>query len=176
MADPNSDGAKTDGAPAAEPQASAPTAMPFTINAQYVKDFSFENPRAPQVFLGAGANPQVQVGVDVGARQLGDNVYEVTLVLNANAKSGEEAAFVVELSYAGVFTVTPLPQEQLRPVLLIEGPRLLFPFARAIIANATRDGGFPPLMIAPLDFADLYRRQVSAFTASPPTASPTTTA
>lgn len=154
--------------PAGAAAAERPTNLTFAINMQYVKDLSFENPRAPQVFAGSQTAPQVQVNVDVGARQVGENVYEITLVLNAEAKSGEDTVFVVELTYAGLFTVPPLPQEQLRPLLLIECPRLLFPFARAIVADATRDGGFPPLMINPIDFAALYRRQAEA--AAAPTA------
>ena len=147
--------------------AERPTNLTFAINMQYVKDLSFENPRAPQVFANNQNAPQVQVNVDVGARQVGENVYEITLVLNAEAKAGEDTVFVVELTYAGLFTVPPLPQEQLRPLLLIECPRLLFPFARAIVADATRDGGFPPLMINPIDFAALYRRQADAAAAQP---------
>jgi preprotein translocase subunit SecB len=151
----------------ADAAAERPTNLTFAINMQYVKDLSFENPRAPQVFTSNQSAPQVQVNVDVGARQVGENVYEITLVLNAEAKAGDDTVFVVELTYAGIFTVPPLPQEQLRPLLLIECPRLLFPFARAIVAEATRDGGFPPLMINPIDFAALYRRQAEAAAAQP---------
>jgi preprotein translocase subunit SecB len=147
--------------------AERPTNLTFAINMQYVKDLSFQNPRAPQVFANNQNAPQVQVNVDVGARQMAENVYEITLVLNAEAKSGEDVVFVVELTYAGLFTVPALPQDQLRPLLLIECPRLLFPFARAIVADATRDGGFPPLMINPIDFASLYRRQAEAAAAQP---------
>jgi preprotein translocase subunit SecB len=147
------------GTPAAGPTS---TNLTFQVNMQYVKDLSFENPRAPQVFTTNDRAPQVQVNVDVGARPLAENMYEITLVLNAEAKGAEQSVFVVELTYAGLFTVPALPQEQLRPLLLIECPRLLFPFARAIIADATRDGGFPPLMINPIDFAALYRRQAEA--------------
>lgn len=146
--------------PAGAPTAgSSPSNLAIAVNLQYVKDFSFENPRAPHVFAPSDRAPQVQVNVDVAARPIAENVYEVTLVLNADAKSGDQPVFVVELTYAGLFTLPALPQEQLRPLLLIECPRLLFPFARAIIADATRDGGFPPLMINPIDFAALYRRQ-----------------
>ncbi len=141
--------------------------LAIAINLQYVKDLSFENPRAPQVFVPSNQPPQVQVNVDVGARQVGDNVYEVTLTLNAEAKAGNDPVFLVELTYAGLFTVPALPAEHLRPLLLIECPRLLFPFARAIVADATRDGGFPPLMINPIDFAALYRRQSQDAAATP---------
>lgn len=148
--------------PQSDPQTASPPAaegVSLAVNLQYIKDLSFENPRAPQVFSGQGGQPQVQVGVDVGARQIGDKTYEVTLTVNAEAKVANERAFVVELVYAGLFTVTGLAQEQLAPVLLIECPRLLFPFAREIVAGATRDGGFPPLLINPIDFVTLYRRQ-----------------
>ncbi|MGQ0664934.1 MAG: protein-export chaperone SecB [Pseudomonadota bacterium] len=147
-------------APAGEPM--------LTVNGQYIKDFSFESPHAPAVFANPAAPPQVQVGVDVGARQIGERVYEVTLSINAEAKAAEQAVFVVEIAYAGLFSIPALPPEQLRPLLLIECPRLLFPFARAIIADATRDGGFPPLMIQPIDFAELYRRQAAAQAPSSP--------
>jgi preprotein translocase subunit SecB len=140
--------------------------LAITVNLQYVKDLSFENPRAPHVFAAAQA-PQVQVNVDVGARQIAETAYEVTLTLKAEANAGDQPVFVVELTYAGLFTVPAMPAEQLRPLLLIECPRLLFPFARSIIADATRDGGFPPLMINPIDFAALYRRQSEAPAAAP---------
>ncbi|MBI3453030.1 MAG: protein-export chaperone SecB [Rhodospirillales bacterium] len=163
-----------DGSPPTTPQAASPDAsIALVVNAQYLKDLSFENPRAPQVFAGQG-QPQVQVGVDVGARQLGESAYEVTLVLNAEAKAGGETSFVVEITYAGLFTVPAIPPEALRPLLLIECPRLLFPFARQIVADATRDGGFPPLMVSPIDFADLYRRQHEA--PATPASSPAPTA
>jgi preprotein translocase subunit SecB len=138
-----------------------PTALPIVINAQYVKDFSFENPNAPQTLLPGQPAPQVSVGVDVRSQQVGDTLYEVILEMRCEAKVGENTAFLVELSYAGLMTLQGLADEHIRPVLLIEGPRLLFPFARAIIADATRDGGYPPLMINPIDFSDLYRRQTA---------------
>ncbi len=132
----------------------------IAVNVQFVKDLSFENPNAPQSLIQQTA-PSVDVRVDVGARQLGPNVFEVQLTLNATAKHEDNVAFIVELTYGGVFTVN-VPQEHLSPVLLIECPRLLFPFARAIVADAVRDGGFPPLMIQPIDFVDLFRRRAAA--------------
>jgi preprotein translocase subunit SecB len=138
----------------------APTQAPITVNAQYLKDLSFENPNAPQSLVGQTAPPQIEVGVNVGTRNLAPNIFEVTLAMNGTAKRGEETVFIVEVSYAGVFSLVGIPDEHIRPVLLIECPRLLFPFARNILADATRDGGFPPLMLQPVDFVDLYRRQV----------------
>jgi preprotein translocase subunit SecB len=139
------------------PAASLP---PLLINAQFVKDLSFENPRAPEIFAKPQqGQPQVQVGVDVGARALNETVFEVSLHLKAEAKNAEDTVFMVELTYCGVFTVSVADKEDMRPLLLIEAPRLLFPFARTIVAECTREGGFPPLLIQPIDFADLFRRQ-----------------
>lgn len=142
--------------------AAAPQALTYAINAQYVKDLSFENPRSPQVFAMAGQQPQVSVGVGVNVNKLGDTAYEIVLTINADAKHGEDSVFVIELAYAGIVT-TPanVSEETLQPLLMIEVPRQLFPFARAILSNATRDGGFPPLLLSPVDFGDLYRQQAA---------------
>ncbi|HEY0835407.1 MAG TPA: protein-export chaperone SecB [Azospirillum sp.] len=137
-------------------------ALPLHVLAQYVKDLSFENPNAPQSLLPGQPQPQVNIGVDVQARLAADEVYEVALHLRCEAKQGETVAFLVELAYAGLFQLPGLAEEHHRPVLMIEGARMLFPFARAIVAEATREGGYPPLMINPIDFADLYRRQLGA--------------
>ncbi|MCC6467581.1 MAG: protein-export chaperone SecB [Alphaproteobacteria bacterium] len=148
--------------PAGAAAGANPAQMPLVVNAQYIKDMSFELPNAPQILRRLTEQPQVQVNVNVQAQQLGGDVYEVTLTLNAEAKLGQDALFIVELIYAGIFTVQGVPQDILRPLLLIECPRLLFPFARSIIAGLTREGGLPPMMIQPIDFADLYRRQLQA--------------
>lgn len=132
------------------------------INAQYIKDFSFENPNAPQIFGQQNGQPNINIKVDVAARKLDGDQYECVLSLNAKAEAGTTTAFVIELAYAGVFTIQNVSQEQLSPLLLIECPRHLFPFARAIIADATINGGFPPLLIQPIDFVDLFRQQVAA--------------
>lgn len=143
------------------PEAAAQTLAGLTlaVNAQYVKDLSFENPRAPASLMAGKEQPQIDVNVNVNARGLQPNVYEVSLSIRADAKIAGEAAFITELDYGGVFTVANAPEEVLRPVLLIECPRILFPFARRIIADVTRDGGFPPLFLNPIDFVSLYRRQ-----------------
>jgi len=136
-------------------------ALPLIVNAQYVKDLSFENPNAPASLMMQGGQPQIDLQVDVQARGVAENVSEVSLNIRAEAKVGEGIAFIAELSYAGVFTLPAgMPQDQAKALLLIEAPRLLFPFARAIVADTVRDGGYPPLMLQPLDFVDLYRRQV----------------
>jgi preprotein translocase subunit SecB len=129
------------------------------INAQYIKDLSFENPRAPQSLVQQTTQPSVDINVDVKAQNLGPEVFEVILTINATARAQDEPVFLVELAYGTVVTVKNTPAEMLAPLILVETPRIVFPFARAIIANATRDGGFPPLMINPIDFAELLRRQ-----------------
>jgi preprotein translocase subunit SecB len=131
----------------------------LTLNAQYIKDLSFENPRAPQSLIQPSAQPEVEINVDVKARNLGPEFYEVVLTINAAARVQGETVFLVELAYGCVVTVKNATAEMLPGLILVETPRIVFPFARAVIANATRDGGFPPLMINPIDFAELLRRQ-----------------
>ena len=127
------------------------------IQTQYVKDLSFENPSAPDRPPEAERSPQITVNVQVEARRLNETNYEVTLQVTAHAQHEQKPVFLVELSYAGVFTFIGIPQEAMEPALLVECPRLLFPFARRIVADVTRDGGFPPLLLAPIDFLALYR-------------------
>ena len=151
---------------AAPPQGNGAVYQQLIVNAQYIKDLSFENPRAPHSLLQQKEPPEVQLSVDVKAQALGQNVYEVLLTVAAKAVAGGAAAggggepvFVTELTYAAVVTLREVPQELMAVLLLVEAPRLLFPFARSVIANATREGGFPPLLIHPIDFAELLRRQ-----------------
>src|SRR5258705_10457005 len=139
--------------------ATAPEPQELIFNAQYIKDLSFENPRAPQSLIQQTAQPSVDINVDVKAQNLGPEVFEVILTINATARAQDEPVFLVELAYGAVVTVKNETPEMLAPLILVEAPRIVFPFARAIIANATRDGGFPPLMINPIDFAELLRRQ-----------------
>jgi preprotein translocase subunit SecB len=129
------------------------------INAQYVKDLSFENPRAPQSLLQQKAQPEVSLDVDVKARNLAPELFEVALTISAEAKAEGETAFIVQLTYCGVISAQNATPEILNAMILVETPRLLFPFARNVIATATRDGGFPPLLINPIDFAALVRRE-----------------
>lgn len=159
-----------DSAPAEEgaPQEGAPGPhFRLVVNAQYVKDLSFENPRAPASLAHTDEQPKVNVDVSVNAQVFQESTYEVTLKIKVEATVGENTAFITELLYGGVFTITDIPEEALRPVLLIECPRILFPFARRVVSDVTRDGGFPPLLINPIDFAELYRRQF-ALQESPP--------
>ena len=129
------------------------------VLAQYVKDLSFENPAAPISLQ--GQKPALEVGVDVQARGLGTDQYEVMIRVRADAKAATQTVFVCELTFAGVFMLKGIPQENIQPLLLIECPRLLFPFARRVVADVTRDGGFPPLLLDPIDFAALYRMQMA---------------
>jgi len=145
-------------APSQTPQAGQ---IPIAVKSQYIKDLSFENPRAPASFQTLQSPPTIEVTVNVGAQHLAEQDYEVTLVISASAKTGSEPLFMVELTYGGVVTLGQVPQEHMRPLLLIEAPRLLFPFARNIVADATREGGFPPLLLQPIDFVELYRRELA---------------
>lgn len=135
---------------------------PIQVLAQYVKDLSFENPNAPQTLMGGSPSPQIQVNVDVRTNKLTEERYEVILNLKADAKVEQKQAFLVELSYAALVGLNDVPKEHTAPALLVEVPRLLFPFARAVIAEATRNGGYPPMLVQPIDFAALFRRQMEA--------------
>lgn len=135
----------------------------FTIHTQYIKDLSVENPNAPHIFMEMKEAPGVTVNLDVTASRLQENTYEVVLHANVRATVQDKSAFIIELSYGGVVTIegetTP---DQRETLLLIEAPRYLFPVARNVIGGATRDAGYPPLLINPVDFAKLYREQKSA--------------
>jgi len=133
------------------------------VVAQYLKDLSFENPNAPGIYGELTAAPQIEVNVDVSARGLGQDHYEVELSVAANAKHNDKPVFVVESTYAGVFLLQNIPQEHLEAVMVVECPRLLFPFLRQVLADATRNGNFPPLMLEPIDFLRIYeQRRASA--------------
>lgn len=133
----------------------------LNILAQYVKDFSFENPGAPRSLQARDKAPAINISVNVNANPLSETDFDVILSLNAGAKDGDKVLFNAELAYGGVFRVTGFPQEHMLPVLFIECPRLLFPFARQIISDATRNGGFPPLMIDPIDFAQMFSQRMA---------------
>jgi preprotein translocase subunit SecB len=131
----------------------------LSVLAQYIKDFSFENPNAPQSLMG-GQQPQINIQVNVGANALSETDIEVSLKLDGKAEHSGNTLFAFELDFAGVFRIQNVPQESLNAVVLIECPRLLFPFAREIVATAVRNGGFPPLMLDPIDFVALYRQKM----------------
>ncbi|MGH7126384.1 MAG: protein-export chaperone SecB [Stellaceae bacterium] len=147
------------GASGAAAAAAESPAYQLIVNTQYLKDLSFESPRAPQTLMTQREAPEVNLTADVKARSLGPEVFEVVLNLGAHARQKDDPVFVVELSYAAVVTVKDAPQELVPLLVFVETPRILFPFARAVIANATRDGGFPPLLINPIDFAELLKRE-----------------
>ncbi len=137
-----------------------PAAPALAINAQYIKDLSFEAPTTPHIFKELqNQQPNIAVHVDVKAKNIAPPAYEVVLSVKAECKIGDSVAFILELAYGGVFTVN-VPEQHLRPILLIECPRMLFPFARQIIAMTTVNGGFLPLMLGPVDFAGLYQKQL----------------
>lgn len=132
------------------------------VLAQYLKDHSFENPRAPASFREGDSAPAMEVNVDVNARGFGSGQFEVELSVSARARRGQDIVFVVETTYAGVFEISNVPEAQIEPILLIECPRLLFPFARQIVAETTSSGNFPPVMLDPIDFLGIYQRNLSA--------------
>lgn len=165
-----SDDATGNGPAPAPPPPGDPVQQQLIINAQYIKDLSFENPRAPNSLRQQAGAPAVEINVDVKAQGLGSDSYEVVLSINASAKVQEEALFLVELSYGALVTVRGVPQEMLSAIVLVETPRLMFPFARNIIADTTRDGGFPPLLINPIDFSEVLRRNSAATAAAAPSA------
>ena len=148
---------KLDKKPGAVPQ-NAPVGM--FINAQYLKDLSFENPNPLESFKQSQEKPNIQVNVNTLVKKLPENAYEVTLDIKTEGKIKDKVAFIAEISYAGIFSLNKIPPEHEKPILLIEAPRMLFPFARNILAETTRDGGYPPLMLNPIDFNALYQKQL----------------
>src|SRR5215207_5873120 len=133
----------------------------LNVLAQYVKDLSFENPNAPRSLQQQQAQPQINIQINVNAKPLAENDYEVELKIEGRAEVPGLVLFSFDLLYAGVFRIVNVPQENLPAIVMIECPRLLFPFARELIATAVRNGGFPPLMIDPVDFVSLYRQKVA---------------
>jgi preprotein translocase subunit SecB len=157
------------------PPGAAQPVPPLVVNIQYVKDLSFEVPGAPQIYTQLRSAPRVDINLDVQARRVteGQSAFEVTLTIRAEATEAPAAGttngeggsgtggrvFLAELAYAGVFTLSGLPENTVEPVLLVECPRILFPFARNILADVTRDGGFPPVLLQPIDFVALWQQR-----------------
>jgi preprotein translocase subunit SecB len=154
----NDPAAKTDG-PAGAGPASPAAAPQLGLQSQYIKDLSFENPNAPASLQSAGDRPEIKVSIQVNLKEITGIGYEVVLHITAEGTAAGTSLFVLDLTYAGIFTLTNVPREAVEAILLIEAPRFLFPFARRIVADATRDGGFPPLLLNPVDFQALYRQQ-----------------
>ena len=133
----------------------------LNVLAQYVKDLSFESPGAPGSLRSRDTPPGININVNVNANPMSDKEFDVNLTLSAKALVDKDVLFNVELVYGGVFRIDGFPQEHMLPILFIECPRLLFPFARHVIADATRHGGFPPLLLDPVDFVALYRQKMA---------------
>lgn len=155
-----------------------PALPPLVLNIQYTKDLSFEVPNAPAIYTILRSAPQVNINLDVQVRKIQEDqtVFEVTLAARAEATmpatgaangSTEEkpmVVFIADIAYAGIFTLNGIPENQQEPILLVECPRLLFPFARNILADVTRDGGFPPVMLGPIDFVGLWQSRTAQMT------------
>jgi preprotein translocase subunit SecB len=140
------------------PEAPTPN---IRILAQYIKDLSFENPQAPMIFQELKGQPDVGIGVNITAKRHNENLFEIDIRLKVEAKQDDKVTFMVELLYGGIFNLSHIPQELLEALIYIECPRLVFPYMRRIIGDVTRDGGFPPLLLDPIDFATLYQQQVA---------------
>ena len=152
---------------ASEPFANGEDTAPTVgLLSQYVKDLSFENPNAPAIYQNQ-TQPQIDVQFNIGTGQVGEEVHEVILKIEVRAESGDTVAFIVDLTYSGLFGFRNVPADQIQPYLLTEGPRLLFPFARRVVADTIRDGGFPALLLEPIDFGQLYLQQQAQAAGSP---------
>jgi preprotein translocase subunit SecB len=154
--------ANEDGTPTAGAAKTGNGAQPtLNVLAQYVKDLSFESPGAPGSLRGRDKAPGININVNVNANPLSETEFDVNLTLSAKAGVDKDVLFNVELVYGGVFAIKGFPKEHTLPILFIECPRLLFPFARQIIADATRNGGFPPLLLDPIDFAQMFQQRMA---------------
>lgn len=144
------------------PEGQQPDGQPtMVVNAQYVKDLSFENPNAPNSLMQQKGAPNIEVGIDTSVVKLEGSTFEVTLTVRAEGTSEGANLFLVEAAYAGIFTLGDVAEEYVAPLLYVEAPRQLFPFVRAIVADCVRDGGFPPLLIHPVDFMALFQQRAA---------------
>ena len=133
--------------------------IPLNITHQYTKDLSFENPGAPGLFINAQTEPpNIDIDVRVEAQTLGPNTYEVALHVRVNATAGSTTLFIAEIAYAAIAEIGEIPEEHLHAFIVIEVPRMIFPYARSILSGMISEGGFPPLLIAPVDFVEMYRQ------------------
>lgn len=141
----------------ADEQTPSETTPSFAIKGQYIKDLSFENPRAPESLVVAPEEPpRIELNVNIKADRIQENLYETTLMIESSAKGNQGTLFLVDLKYSGLFELIGIPEDRLQPILFVDCPFVLYPFARRVIADVTRDGGFPPLMLEPIDFQSLY--------------------
>ncbi|MEG3125602.1 protein-export chaperone SecB [Sphingomonas sp. GB1N7] len=153
--------AEQDNGVTTEPYSNGEDTLPAVgLISQYIKDLSFENPNAPAIYQNPEA-PQIDVQFNIASSQVGEDIFEVILKVEVRAESDTTVAFIVDLSYAGLFGIRNVPAEHIQPFLLGEAPRLIFPFARRVLADAVRDGGFPPLLLEPIDFAAMYQQQAA---------------
>lgn len=145
-----------DQTPAGAAPANTTPAPSYSLVGQYIRDLSFENPGAPGSVMAAGPNPSFSVSINVGVKKQADDLYAVEISLNAKAEREKVVLFNVELVYGGVFRLRNVPENAMAPLLMVECPRMIFPFARHALANTVQLGGFPPLMMEPVDFNALY--------------------
>ena len=157
-----------DETPAGAAPANAANAPGYSLVGQYIRDLSFENPGAPGSVMLGGPNPQFSVSINVGVKKQADDLYAVEINLTAKAERDSTVLFNVELVYGGVFRLRNVPETTLAPLLMDECPRMLFPFARHVLANTVQLGGFPPLMMEPVDFQALYIQNLANLQARPP--------
>jgi preprotein translocase subunit SecB len=155
----------------AQGPAPQPGQAQLNVLGQYIKDFSFENPNAPRSLAPSQTQPAINIQINVGVQQLAETDYEVSLNLEGKAESAGSVLFAFDLTFAGVFRVQNVPAETLQPLVMIECPRLLFPFAREIVATSVRNGGFPPLLLDPVDFVALYQQRAAQTQPQAPAAS-----
>lgn len=146
----------------------APARPSMALRAQYTKDVSFENPRAPQSLFSLDAAPAMEVSVNLGAQRLDQNVFELVIQVNARAVHDKTTVFLIDLAYGGVLEMQNVPEETLEQLVFVQGAFLLFPYARRVISDLTRDGGFPPLQLEPIDFLALYSQQRAKIQATAP--------
>src|SRR5215813_6978762 len=158
MATPGNGGPAEPNAQAGQPQ--------LNVLGQYIKDFSFENPNAPRSLAPSQTQPAINIQINVNVQQLAKTDYEVSLALEGKAQSSGSVMFAFDLTFAGVFRIQNVPAETLQPLVMIECPRLLFPFAREIVATSVRNGGFPPLLLDPVDFVSLYQQRAAQMQAT----------
>jgi len=157
---PKEDTLSIDGEPTAGSEEAAQQGPMLSVLAQYTKDQSFENPGAPNSLRSGLPAPQIGVNIEIGRQMMDDDTVEVTLMLKAEAKRENDVSFIAELEYAGLFAFQGVNIEEVQPLIMIECPRLLFPFARQIMASMTQNGGFPPILLDPPDFAAMFREEM----------------
>jgi preprotein translocase subunit SecB len=142
--------------------------MQLDVNAQFIKDLSFENPQILKMLQSSENLPEIDIKINVNHAALeAQDTHEVSLIVHAKGTKNGNEVFVLELNYSGIFTIKNIDESLLHPVLMIECPRILFPYVRNIISDLTRDGGYPPLLLKPVDFADLYRMRLEQMAAEP---------